>query len=179
MAELATLARPYAHAVFDIAKAGARLEAWSRALGLLAAAVDAPQVRELLGNPQQSSEQKARVLIDLCRAELDDRGRRFVQVLARNKRLQLLPEIRDAFEVLRAEQQKVLDVEVISAHALNDAERDQLLGALASRFDREIQLTTQVDSSLIGGAVVRAGDTVIDGSVRGKLQKLSEALLRV
>jgi len=179
MAELATLARPYAHAVFDIAKASARFDAWSRALGLLAAAVEDEQLRHLLGNPQLSSESKAHTLIELCRAELDDRGRRFVHVLARNKRLALLPEIRAQFEILRAEQEKVLDVEVISAHELSDAERDALTRSLASRFEREVELTSKVDPSLIGGAVVRAGDTVIDGSVRGKLQKLSEALLRV
>ena len=179
MAELATLARPYAHAVFDIAKAGARFDAWSRALALLAAAVAEPQMRNLLASPQRSSEQKAHALIEICRAELDDRGRRFVHVLARNKRIELLPEIRAIFETLRAEQEKILEVEVISAHELAEGERDALVGSLARRFDREIQLSTKVDANLIGGAVVRAGDTVIDGSVRGKLQKLSEALLRV
>jgi F-type H+-transporting ATPase subunit delta len=178
MAELATLARPYAHAVFDIAKDAGRLDAWTRALALLAAAVEQPELRDLIEAPERSSEQKAFALIELCRDELDDRGRRFVQVLASNKRLALLPEIRDIFEALRAELQKTLDVEIVSAAPLSEAEAAELERALARRYERRVQLTARVDENLIGGAVIRAGDTVIDGSIRGKLEKLSEALLR-
>jgi len=179
MAELATLARPYAHAVFDIAKASARFDAWGRALAMLAAAVQEPRLKEMLDSPNLTSEQKAHRLAELCKSELDDRSRRFVHVLARNKRLALLPEIRATFEVLRAEQEKLLDVEVVSAHELSAQERESLERALAARYQRTVQLTARVDEGLIGGAIVRAGDTVVDGSVRGKLHKLAEALNRI
>lgn len=179
MAELATLARPYAHAVFDIAKTGGRFPQWSRALALLAAAVSDSRIREMLEAPSLTSEQKAHKLIELCRDELDDRGRRFVHVLARNRRLALLPEISENFEALRAEQERILDAEVISAFPLDATEEAALRRALETRYARTVQLTARVDQDLIGGAIVRAGDTVIDGSIRGKLDKLSEALRRV
>ncbi len=179
MAELATLARPYANAVFDIAKDEKRMEAWSKALAYLAAAVTTPSIRELLATPNTTSEAKAHKLTEIVGDELDHRGRRFVAVLARNKRLGLLPEIAAQFEALRAEQERTLEVEVISAHPLSPEDEQRLVDALAKRYEREVQLTARVDANLIGGAIVRAGDTVVDGSVRGKLEKLSETLLRV
>lgn len=179
MAELATLARPYANAVFDIAKGEKRLDAWSRALAFLAAAVVSPGVREALADPSTTSDEKAHLLTEVVEGELDPRGRRFVGVLARNKRLGLLPEIAAQYEALRAEQEKTLDVEVISAHQLTDDDRARLIDALTKRYERDVQLTARVDANLIGGAIIRAGDTVVDGSVRGKLEKLSETLLRI
>jgi F-type H+-transporting ATPase subunit delta len=179
MAEQATLARPYANAVFGIAKREKRLDAWSRSLAMLSAAVSAPKIREVLAAPATTAEEKAHRLTELLRDELDQRGRRFVGVLARNKRLELLPEIATQYEALRAEQEKTLEVEVISALTLTEEDQQRLTDALAKRYEREVQLTARVDENLIGGAIVRAGDTVIDGSVRGKLEKLSETLLRV
>ena len=101
-----------------------------------------------------------------------------LEVLAHNKRLQLLPEISKQYEMLRAQAEKSLEVEVISAFALGDSERERLVETLKRRFEREIQLTSRVDEQLMGGMVIRAGDTVIDGSVRGKLGKLAETLQR-
>lgn len=179
MAEPATLARPYAHAVFGIAKELRRFDAWSRRLKMLAAAVREPRIRDMLQTPTLGSEEKAHKLAQLCQDDLDDHGRTFVRVLARNKRLQLLPEIAATFEALRAEQERILEVEVISAHSLTADEEQRLTQSLAARYDRRVELKARVDANLLGGAIIRAGDTVIDGSVRGKLQKLSEALLRV
>ncbi len=99
-------------------------------------------------------------------------------MLARNKRLHLLAEISAQFEALRAQEEASLDVEVVSAYSLDDAEQQRLDESLARRFEREIQLTSRVEETLLGGAIIRAGDTVIDGSVRGKLKKLSETLQR-
>ena len=178
MAELATLARPYANAVFEVAKAGNELDVWSRMLALLAAAMRNPTVQLLLADPEIEEEQKAYRLSAICGEELNERGRRFVQVLAANKRLALLPDVSELFEALRAEEQSTLDVKVISAYALSDAETEKLKSALARRFQREVNMTSDVDASLIGGAVIRAGDTVIDGSVRGKLSKLAENIQR-
>lgn len=178
MAELATLARPYANAVFDLAKADDDLDRWSRMLAILAAAVDNPTVQVLLADPEVEEAQKAARLASICADELNDRGRRFVQVMAANKRLALLPDVAELFEALRAEEQATLDVKVTSAYALSDSETDKLKAALARRFQREVNMTSEVDASLIGGAVIRAGDTVIDGSVRGKLSKLAESIQR-
>ncbi len=178
MAEIATLARPYANAVFAAAKEHGELDRWSRMLQFLATAAADPQVQTLLEAPEVSDEQKAFRLVDICSDELNDRGRKFVRVLAENKRLALLGEVADQFEALRAQEQKSLDVDITSAFPLSGEEEARIRSALIRRFDREIQLTSQVDPSLIGGAVIRAGDTVIDGSVHGKLQKLAESILR-
>ena len=178
MAELATLARPYANAVFDIATERDGLERWSRMLSLAAAASREPDVQALIASPAIPDERKAHTLIDLVREELDDAGRRFLHTLAENKRLPLLAEIGAQFEALKAEAERVLEVEIVSAVSLSEDELKQFTDALARRFEREIQVSTVVDPNLIGGAVVRAGDTVVDGSVRGKLDKLAESLAR-
>ena len=176
MAETATLARPYANAAFDLAKAADRLPHWSRMLGLLAGAADNEDVQALFAAPELASEVKAHRLIGLLSQELDDRGRRFVHVLAENKRLDLLPEIAAQYEVRKAAAEQVLEVEVTAAVELTDALREAYAEALAARFERNVNVAVTVDPALLGGAVVRAGDTVIDGSVRGRLGRLVHAL---
>ena len=178
MAEIATLARPYANAVFDIAKSEKNLTGWSRQLSFAAAAAVEPSVKDVIDAPSVTNEEKAKKLAQVCGEELSQLGRRFVQVLARNKRLQLLPEISAQFEMLRAQEEKLLDVEVISAYELSEQEHTRLTDVLRRRFEREIQLTSHVDTKLVGGVIIRAGDTVIDGSVKGKLEKLAESLQR-
>jgi F-type H+-transporting ATPase subunit delta len=178
MAEFATLARPYANAVFDIAKQTGELDRWSRMLGLLATAAQDERLQTLLARPDVQEAQKAFRLSEVCGEELNQPAKKFVQVLANNKRLSLLGEIQSMFEVLRAEEQSTLEVEVTSAFELTDAEFERLEGALKNRFEKEISMTGAVDSSLIGGAIIRAGDMVIDGSVRGKLAKLAESVQR-
>lgn len=178
MAEAATLARPYASAVFDIAKSGGELDRWSRMLGFLSVATTERTVQQLLAAPDVADEQKAFRLAELVGDELNDRARKFLGVLASNKRLPLLTEIYIQFETLRALEQRSLDVAVISAFALSDTEESSLKNSLRERFDKEINMTSEVDSSLLGGAIIRAGDTVIDGSARGKLDKLAATILR-
>lgn len=176
MAELATLARPYAAAVFSLAKKSKRLAEWSRMLEYLASAAADPTVGRVLGDPSITAEAKAYRLADVCGDVMTDAGRSFVNVLAANRRLNLIGDIRDQFEDLRAQEERVLDVQVVSAYELSDAERRQMIDALKRTHQKEVQLTTKVDSTLLGGAIVRAGDVVIDGSVRGRLEKLIEAL---
>ncbi len=178
MAEVATLARPYASAVFDIAKSSGELDRWSRMLGFLSVATTERTVQRLLAAPDVADEQKAFRLAELVGDELNDRARKFIGVLATNKRLPLLTEIYIQFETLRALEQRSLDVAVISAFELSDAEETRLKQSLHERFDKEINMTSEVDSSLLGGAIIRAGDTVIDGSVRGKLDKLAATIQR-
>ena len=178
MAEIATIARPYAHAVFELAKRKRALDGWSRELAVLAAVAADPSIQEAIDSPAATSLQKSNALARVCGDDLSREGTQLLQVLASNKRLHLLGEISSQYEELRAQEQATLEVEVISAYALDDAEQMRITGALARRFEREIVLTSRVDQSLLGGAIIRAGDTVIDGSVRGKLEKLSETLQR-
>lgn len=178
MAELATIARPYANAVFGIAKDAGDLDGWSRQLGTLAAVADTSAVRRLVGQPQRTAEEKAAILVELCGDALDEGGSNLVRVLAENRRLGLLPEIVEQFEVLKAREQQTLDVQVTTAYDLADSEVEALADALRSKLGVAVELTSRTDDSLIGGAVIRAGDTVIDGSLRGRLGRLQETLQR-
>jgi len=176
MAEALTLARPYAKAVFEFAVEHNSLDGWSTMLASVSEAVTHPEMAALLGSPALSSDQQASLVADACGTRINDKARNLINTLARNKRLSLLPEVRAQFERLRAERQKKVDVEVISAYPLTDEALGKLVAALKRRLDREVNIETTVDSSLIGGAIIRAGDTVIDGSLRGRLSKLAEAL---
>ncbi len=176
MAELATIARPYANAVFELAKRESTLDQWSRMLNVLGATTENETVALLLDSPDLPSSAKAFRLAEVCGEELDDRGKKFLQALAEHDRLTLVPEVREQFEILRAEEQKSLDVEVISAFDLTEAQSENLKAALNRKFEKDISIETRVDASLIGGAIVRAGDVVIDGSLRGKLNKLADTL---
>ncbi|MEN9508375.1 MAG: hypothetical protein RLZZ621_938 [Gemmatimonadota bacterium] len=178
MAEIATLARPYAKAVFELAKSQARLGPWGDMLALLAAVASQPLVEQLLESPDMPEPDKARRLAALCADSLDDRGRALVDLLARNKRLGLIGEINAQFEELKAQEERVLDVEVVSAFPLTDAQSALLRDALARRYAREVNMTSRVDPALVGGAIIRAGDTVVDGSLRGRLARLAETLQR-
>lgn len=178
MAQTATLARPYANAAFDVAKAHGRLAEWSRMLALLAAAVATAEVEALIGDPSLGGEVKAHKLAQALQGELDDRGRRFVLALALYQRLALLPEVARQFEVMKAAAENVLEVEIVAAVALAEPQRERFAQALARRFGQEVQLAVTVDETILGGAIVRAGDTVIDGSVRGRLMRLAASLRR-
>ncbi|MEM6999808.1 MAG: F0F1 ATP synthase subunit delta [Pseudomonadota bacterium] len=176
MAELATIARPYANALFALAKRENAMDGWSRMLSVLASTSAHPTVQTLLTSPNMPANAKAYRLAEVCGDELDDRGKKFLQALADNDRLDLIEEITGQYEALRAEEQKSLDVEVISAYPLDDAQTQALKSALNAKFEKEISIESRVDQGLIGGAIIRAGDMVIDGSVKGRLQKLGEAL---
>jgi F-type H+-transporting ATPase subunit delta len=176
MAQLTTVARPYARAAFETAVTAGALKGWSAMLGMLGRLVQDKKVASYLADPARSSGERAQTLIDLCGSELDAKGQNFLMVLAANKRLPLLPEISIIFEEMKAEHEKSVDVEVISAFSMDEAATNKLAAALRQRLQREVKLNTSIDKSLIGGLVVRAGDLVIDGSVRGKLNKLIESM---
>ena len=178
MAELATLARPYAKAAFELAKSANRLNEWSRALNQLTGLVGAPELREYIGSPVVADVQKAYILFQLFDESPGEEIRRFINVLAENQRLELIPEITENFEQRRADEEKVLEVELISAVELTSAETTTFEDALSKRFARDITLTQTVDTEIVGGVIIRAGDTVLDNSLRGKLNKMQEALRR-
>ena len=171
-----TLARPYAKAAFEFASAAGQIDAWSGMLSLAAVAVDVPQVAELLKNPRLTSENKVQTLVQLFGSDIDEAFRNFVSTLGDNDRLDVLPTIRELFEELKAEAEKTLDVEVQTAFELTSAQLQTLAAALSKRLDRTVNPQQVVNPALIGGVVIRAGDVVVDGSVRGKLSQLAESL---
>jgi F-type H+-transporting ATPase subunit delta len=169
MAELTTLA-------FEVAVVDGGLENWSKMLAVTASVAVNDSVAAVLSSPALAAEQLAQSLIDVCGEELDDKGQNFIHLLAENKRLSLLPEISTLFEVLKANQEKSVDVEITTAFEISSDISSKLETALKTRLQREIRLATRVNQNLIGGAVIRAGDTVIDNSIRGKLSKLAESM---
>jgi len=176
MAELTTLARPYAKAAFEHAQAHQQLANWSAMLGLAAAVSLDDTMQRVLKAPRLTSTEKATAFIEVCGDKFDAQAQNFIHVVAENDRLALLPDIFAQFELYKAEQEKSVDVEVTSAFALSTEQQDKLAKVLSARLNREVRLQASEDASLIGGVVIRAGDLVIDGSIRGKIAKLAEAL---
>jgi F-type H+-transporting ATPase subunit delta len=176
VAERATIARPYAKAAFHYAQGSNAFAKWSQGLQAAAAIVADPRVASLATSPQLSPADLAGVIVDVAGDTLDPALQNFVRVLAENHRLLLLPEIAAHYEALRSDAENTVDVEVISAVALDNAQADKLKSALIARLKRQVRMQTSVDSALLGGAVVRAGDLVIDGSLKGRLERLATEL---
>lgn len=176
MAELSTLARPYAKAAFEAARDRADLSGWSAQLTTAAVVTQDATIAALLGSPSYTAEQMAETVIGVCGDALQEDGRNFIQVLAGNKRLPLLPEILSLFEQYKANQEKSIEVEVRSAYDLGVETTQTLANVLSKKLEREVKVDSTLDQSLIGGVLIRAGDLVIDGSVRGRLNKLAEAM---
>ena len=173
MSQALTLARPYARAAFAIARDEGKFAPWSDALAFSARVAADPRVSALLSNPQLNRGDAVALLTPDATSETYGR---FLTLLAEGRRLQQLPEISGLFEALRAEEEKVVKAHVTSAAELSADEIEKLAVSLRKRFGREVEITTAVDASLIGGAVIDAGDVVIDGSLKGKLSRLQTAL---
>lgn len=180
MAELRTLARPYAEAIFELARASDELASWSEALDTLAAIAANDDVARLVGNPGVRDADLADAIVAIAGEALSGPGagkaENLVRLLAENDRLGLLPEIAAQYAHLRAEAENRVDVEVRTAQELGDSQREALAQALEKRLARQVSLSYVLDEDLIGGAVVRAGDLVIDGSVRAQLARLVQNL---
>lgn len=174
--ELTTIARPYAEAVFDRAKETGQLETWSEALGMLAAAAADPQVAPQIANPNVPRERIRDLLIEVGGQALPDEAANLVRLLADNGRLAAIPEIADLFEARREADRGVRQVLVRSAYPLGEEERQAIAVAMARRLATRVELSVEEDPALIGGVEIRAGDLVIDDSVRGKLKQLAHAL---
>ena len=176
MAELSTLARPYARAAFEYAAAANELSAWSTKLAISAAVAQTENVVKVLTSPALTSEQQATQFIEVCGDVLDAKSQNFIKVLAEHKRLPLLPEIYALYEGFKANREKTVEVEVATAFELDAAIQEKLAKALSGKLEREVTVHTVLDKTLLGGVVIRAADVVIDGSVRGRLNKLAEAM---
>ncbi len=176
MAESTTIARPYAQAAFRLAQQKQALPVWTEMLGMAALVATDAGMRKLLDNPRITSTQVAELFIDVCGERLNEDGRNMLRLLAERRRLVVLPEIFGLYEQLKNEAEGAIKAQLITAFPATDAQKQIIAAALMQRFGREVQLEYVTDPTLMGGAVVRAGDLVIDGSVRGKLTRLGTAL---
>ncbi|HJQ61520.1 MAG TPA: F0F1 ATP synthase subunit delta [Burkholderiales bacterium] len=176
MAEPVTIARPYAEAVFKLAREKNDLAGWSRVLAELETLVNDPQMQTCIGDPNVSAQQLEALILGIAGESVDGAGRNFVQVLIGNDRLTLLPEIRALYEELRREHEGILEARVISAFPIDEQQLAQLVAKLEAKYRRKISAQVEVDPQLIGGVQIIIGDQVIDATVRGQLDAMAAAL---
>ena len=175
MAELATIARPYAEALFRVAKSG-NLSAWSDLVSEMAHVAAHPDVQALSRNPNLSDKLVADTFLAALKSPLTDEAKNFINMLVENGRVTLLPEIGAQFHVLKNAQEGAADAEIVSAFAISDAQLKELVATLEKKFGRKLTPSVTVDPALIGGVRVVVGDEVLDTSVRAKLQQMHVAL---
>jgi len=176
MAGLSTLARPYAKAAFEYARDKGELQYWSDMLNLAAAIGGSEVVQRAYGHPAMKSSDWADLFLQVGGGEFSDAFGNFLRLVAENGRIPLMEEIRAQFEHFRAQEEGKLDVRVITAVPLSDEQRQRLADVLAKRFDKSVELECHVDPAVLGGAVLHAGDHLIDGSLRGKLARMAAVL---
>ena len=176
MSELTTAARPYARAVFEMANEAGDLAKWSDALAFMGTVAGNEDVKALLATPKMAKQAGADAFIALCDKKLDDKAENLVKMLAENDRLSLLPEMSVLYEVLKDEAEGSVEALVTAAKKLTQAEEKSIATALAKRLGREVKLKVSVDESLLGGAIIQAGDLVMDGSLKGRLSKMTNMM---
>jgi F-type H+-transporting ATPase subunit delta len=177
MAEKSTVARPYALAAFELAREKDELAKWSEMLQFAALVASDDTMQQYIGNPHVSRDMLDKLFLGICAEHLSDMGANFIKVLIENRRLDVLPEIAVLYEQHRAEAERTIEAEVISAFPLSEAQQNLLADKLKQRLGRSVNLVAKVDNNLLGGAIVRAGDLVIDGSVNGQIDKLAQSLM--
>jgi len=176
MAELATIARPYAEAAFKLATEQNALPVWGEMLKFAAAVMKDPAMAGAIDNPKLGTEQKEALFLSVCGDRLNPIGRNFIKVLIEGDRIVVLPQIEEMFAQLKNAAEGVAKAEIVSAIALTDAQVGELKAVLEKRFGKKIEATVSVDPSLIGGARIVVGDQVVDGSIAGKLQAMATQL---
>ncbi|HRH80834.1 MAG TPA: F0F1 ATP synthase subunit delta [Thiobacillaceae bacterium] len=176
MAELTTIARPYAEAVARMAAEGNAWGKWSGMLAALAAVSSDPQVADLAGNPAVPGDTVAEIILGVCGDRLDNEGANLTRMLVENKRLVVLPEMARLFEDMKARQEGLLEAHVTTAFELSGEQLSALVGRLEQKFARKVTATQSVDPELIGGVIIAVGDEVMDASVRGKLSEMAATL---
>lgn len=176
MSSLSQIARPYAKAVFQLAREQSTLPAWSDGLGQLAELVADDSVAALLGHPRVEPATLVDALVPALGDGLGEQGRNFLAVLAEQGRLSALPDIKLQFDALRAEAERTVSVSITTADSVDAQRQSSFAEVIAKRLGREVKIDWATDVSLIGGAVIRAEDLVIDGSIRGELQRLQKQI---
>ena len=177
MSSALTLARPYARAAFETAHSHAALASWAEKLAFAADVAADPRITALFGNPRLSDSELASLFLPHGE-KADTEFGRFISLLAENGRLPVLPEIAALFEQLKLESERTLKVRLRTAIRVDAAELEKITAALKRRFDRDIEITQSIDPKMLGGAIIDAGEIVIDGSVRGRLARLEQALVQ-
>ncbi len=175
MSELTTIARPYAKAAFDYAVENQAIVQWQEMLAFTAAVAENEAMTDVLSGAM-AAEQLAELFTNICGEQLDQQGQNLIKLLAENGRLTVLPEISDMFNAFKADFDKEIEVEVSSATELSTKQQSELGASLEKRLARKVKLNCNVNPELVAGVIIKAGDTVIDGSVRSKLNRLSDAL---
>ena len=178
MLENSTIARPYASAVFELARENGQVEEWSGMLGLLSLVVSDKTMRQLITNPKVSRQQLQDLVLEVCGDGLSDLGRNLVKILVRGDRLQYASGIKNQYEQMRAAAEGKVDVEVVTAYKLDGEQQNSIAGIIAERLGKQVNIKTSIEESLIGGAIIRAGDSIIDASLRGRLDELRNELVR-
>ena len=175
MADMTTIARPYAKAAFDFAVEKGQLDQWGQMLSFAAEVANNEQVHELLTS-SMSADKLAEVFVAVCGEQVDEFGQNLIKVMAENGRLEALPDVCAEFLLLKQEHEKEISVEVTSATELSEQQKADISSKLETRLERKVQLNCSIDEALLGGVIIRAGDLVIDNSARGRLNRLSDAL---
>ncbi|MCU7945925.1 MAG: F0F1 ATP synthase subunit delta [Candidatus Thiodiazotropha sp. (ex Cardiolucina cf. quadrata)] len=174
--EATTIARPYAEAVFAHADESGNLELWSEMLTFLSSVVEDEAFAPIVSNPLVEQQALTELLLEIAGERINGEGSNLIRLLVQNRRLVVLPEIQTLFEELKADKERMMTVHVTSAYVLKPAQEKLIADALKARLGRDVTITSEKDADLIGGVHIRAGDMVIDGSVRGKLQQLANEL---
>lgn len=176
MAERQTLARPYAEAIFKLAQEQDRMQAWSDGLGFIAAVLADEAMLVVLDQPEIENDRFIALIKDICGEHMDEQAQNLLRVLLENNRASLFPEIVSLYELLKADAERTVEVEVLSAFALDVDQEKSIATAMEKKLGCAVTLKLKEDTSLMGGIVIRAGDLVIDGSVKGYLNELATHL---
>lgn len=172
-----TLARPYAKAAFELAHASTSYDQWSEQLAVLSSVASHDDIQPLFTSPKFTREEKANAFLKVCEGKVSDQAANLVRALAENDRLALLPTVAELFDQLSDDAQNKIEVTIKTAHAIDGEQQSSLESALKAKLGKDINVTYDVDASLIGGVVIHAGDQVIDGSVKNRITQLSTGLL--
>ncbi|MDE0158003.1 MAG: F0F1 ATP synthase subunit delta [Gammaproteobacteria bacterium] len=178
MLENSTIARPYATAVFELAQETGRVQEWSATLELLGMLAADSAMRQLMTNPKVSRDQLRDLVFDVCGDGLDGPGRNLARLLVQGDRLQYTQNIKTQYEQMRAAAEGKVDVEVVTPYSLDEQQQAGIAESISERLGKQVNIKTSVDEALIGGAVIRAGDSIIDASLRGRLSELHNELVR-
>lgn len=176
MSELATLARPYAIAAFKRAKESNSIKKWSQNLAFLSAVLSDKDISVIVDNPKISKQEVSAFVLDICQGQIDEEAENLLRLLVHNNRLTLVPVITELFEAYKTEDAGYVDVEVFVAYNFSKEEKPKFASTLEKTLGKKVNMKVTVDKSLIGGVLVRAGDRVIDGSIRGQLQHMQKTL---
>ena len=173
MAEISTIARPYAQAVFDLAKEKKQLDSWSVTLNLLSKVVEDESVKSVIQDSKILESDKEKLILDICGKNLSKEGINFTMLLVENKRLLILPFISEAFESLKADEEGSIAAKIIVATKISKKETSNIVDNLETRLNKKIEATVEIDESILGGSIITVGDTVIDASVKAQLESLA------